>query len=116
MFIAVGAGNLHSLAIRPDGTVAAWGLNLNGQCNAPSVRFKSVSGGNYHSVGIRAECYANCDGSTASPLLTANDFQCFLNRYAANDPYVNCDGSTVGPIATANDFQCFLNVFAAGCS
>ena len=28
-------------------------------------------------------CYANCDGSTSSPRLTANDFQCFLNAYAA---------------------------------
>ena len=28
-------------------------------------------------------CYANCDGSTQPPRLTPNDFQCFLNRYAA---------------------------------
>ena len=28
-------------------------------------------------------CYANCDGSTSSPRLTANDFQCFLNAFAA---------------------------------
>ena len=61
-------------------------------------------------------CYANCDGSTGSPLLTANDFQCFLNKYAANDPYANCDGSTGSPLLTANDFQCFLNKYAAGCT
>ncbi|MBX3376215.1 MAG: hypothetical protein KF678_04345 [Phycisphaeraceae bacterium] len=61
-------------------------------------------------------CYANCDGSTGNPLLTANDFQCFLNKYAANDTYANCDGSTGNPLLTANDFQCFLNKFAAGCS
>lgn len=30
----------------------------------------------------RPLCYANCDGSTGSPLLTANDFQCFINRFA----------------------------------
>ena len=29
------------------------------------------------------DCYANCDGSTSNPLLTANDFQCFLNAYAS---------------------------------
>ncbi|MBX3378263.1 MAG: hypothetical protein KF678_14810, partial [Phycisphaeraceae bacterium] len=45
-----------------------------------------------------AGCYANCDGSTGSPLLTANDFQCFLNKYAANDTYANCDGSTGNPL------------------
>jgi hypothetical protein len=61
-------------------------------------------------------CYPNCDGSTATPVLTANDFQCFLNKYAQNDTYANCDGSTATPILTANDFQCFLNAYAAGCS
>jgi photosystem II stability/assembly factor-like uncharacterized protein len=61
-------------------------------------------------------CYANCDESTGAPLLTANDFQCFLNRFAAGDPYANCDGSTGTPTLTANDFQCFLNKFATGCT
>ncbi len=61
-------------------------------------------------------CYANCDNSQASPLLSANDFQCFLNKYAAADSYANCDGSTSLPVLTANDFQCFLNTFAAGCT
>ncbi|MBX3375573.1 MAG: hypothetical protein KF678_01055 [Phycisphaeraceae bacterium] len=63
-----------------------------------------------------ATCYANCDGSTGSPQLTANDFQCFLNKYAAGDTYANCDGSTGNPALTANDFQCFLNKYAAGCT
>ena len=60
-----------------------------------------------------AACYANCDGSSGSPLLTANDFSCFLNRYANGESYANCDG--VGGL-TANDFSCFLNAYAAGCS
>jgi len=58
-------------------------------------------------------CYANCDGSIGSPVLTANDFQCFLDRYVAADAYANCDG--VGGL-TGNDFQCFLNQYVAGCS
>jgi uncharacterized membrane protein len=61
-------------------------------------------------------CYANCDDSTGAPVLTANDFQCFLNQYAAGQSYANCDGSTGVPSLTANDFQCFLNKYAAGCS
>ncbi len=60
-------------------------------------------------------CYANCDGSLVAPVLTANDFQCFLNRFSVSDPYANCDGSTVSPVFTANDFQCFLNKFVTGC-
>jgi hypothetical protein len=61
-------------------------------------------------------CYANCDSSGGQPVLTANDFTCFVNSFAASDPYANCDGSTGTPALTANDFQCFLNQFAAGCS
>jgi probable HAF family extracellular repeat protein len=61
-------------------------------------------------------CYANCDASTAPPILNANDFQCFINAFAAGASYANCDGSTAPPILNANDFQCFLNAFAAGCS
>ncbi len=67
-------------------------------------------------VTTSAACYANCDGSTSNPLLTANDFQCFLNQYAAANPIANCDGSTGNPLLTANDFQCFLNKYAIGCS
>jgi len=67
-------------------------------------------------AGGPAPCYANCDGSTSSPLLTANDFQCFLNAFAQSASYANCDGSTSNPVLTANDFQCFLNTYAAGCS
>jgi hypothetical protein len=65
-------------------------------------------------LGI-SSCYANCDASTVPPILNANDFQCFLNKYAAADPYANCDHSTVDPVLNANDFQCFLNAYAAGC-
>jgi hypothetical protein len=64
---------------------------------------------------IPANCYANCDGSAVQPFLNANDFQCFLNAFAAGNPYANCDGSTTDPVLNANDFACFLNAFAAGC-
>ncbi len=67
-------------------------------------------------MGATPSCYANCDGSSGTPLLTANDFQCFINKFAGNDPYANCDGSTGTPALTANDFQCFINKYAGGCS
>jgi len=67
-------------------------------------------------VTVTCPCYANCDGSTTPPILTANDFQCFLNSYAAGQSSANCDGSTTIPVLTANDFQCFLNTYAAGCT
>ncbi len=86
---------------------------------------ETAVGGEYTSAGGAAannlavwgcsECYANCDESTGSPPLTANDFQCFINKFAAGDPYANCDGSTGTPALTANDFQCFINQYAFGC-
>jgi hypothetical protein len=65
---------------------------------------------------IARVCRGNCDDSSGSPLLTANDFACFLNAYATGHLYANCDSSSGTPLLTANDFACFLNVYAAGCS
>ena len=64
---------------------------------------------------VATTCYAHCHGSTATPVLTGNDFQCFLDKFAASDPLGNCDVSTSSPILNVNDFQCFLNKYAAGC-
>ncbi len=60
-------------------------------------------------------CYGNCDGSTTPPVLNANDFMCFLNRFATHESWANCDGGTTAPLFTPNDFFCFLNAYAAGC-
>jgi glucose/arabinose dehydrogenase len=60
-------------------------------------------------------CYANCDGSTTSPVLSGNDFTCFLAQFRAAEQYANCDGSTVPPMLNASDFVCFLGKFRAGC-
>ncbi len=60
-------------------------------------------------------CYANCDGSTTTPMLDVMDFACFLNKYAAGDTYANCDQSTTPPVLNVLDFACFMNAFAAGC-
>ncbi len=60
-------------------------------------------------------CYANCDGSTDVPSLSAADFACFLSKFRAGDPYANCDGSTDVPTLSAADFACYLSAFRAGC-
>jgi probable HAF family extracellular repeat protein len=106
-----------------------YGLNLQGfQCfwaRAISADGKVIAGYGFSTIGQEAfiadlhpgppECYANCDGSTVTPVLNVNDFTCFLNRYAAGDSYANCDGSTAMPVLNVNDFTCFLNRFVAGC-
>jgi thermitase len=69
-------------------------------------------------------CYANCDHSTATPLLNIADFSCFLQAFAAASAlpasqqvshYANCDLSTTEPVLNVADFGCFLQRFAAGC-
>jgi hypothetical protein len=58
------------------------------------------------------QCYVDCDNNR---VLNANDFQCFMNRFAAKHPHANCDQSTAAPAINAADFQCFLNKYAQGC-
>ena len=83
-----------------------------------TVLFGGVHAGTYNAETweLTPGCYPNCDASTVAPILNVNDFQCFINRFAAGDSYANCDGSTVAPVLNVNNFQCFLNTYAAGCS
>jgi hypothetical protein len=69
-------------------------------------------------------CYANCDQSTAAPVLNVDDFSCFMNTYALAlqlppaqqvTSYANCDHSTSMPVLNVDDFTCFINEFALGC-
>jgi hypothetical protein len=75
-----------------------------------------VDGGSGPAQIIVPRCYANCDHSTAAPVLNVADFTCYLQRYAAGDLYSNCDSSTVPPLLNVVDFVCFLTRYAAGCS
>src|SRR5690606_27103917 len=72
-------------------------------------------GGFWAAHAAASPCYANCDGSTASPVLNVNDFICFQAAFAAGAPYANCDQSTAPPLLNVNDFICFQSTFAAGC-
>jgi hypothetical protein len=42
-----------------------------------------LHGGFWGGVETVIPCYADCDESGGSPRLTANDFACFLNKFAA---------------------------------
>ena len=99
----------YTLKLEGTGTIAWTGPGGNGSGaggQQPLMTLKVTAG---------AACYANCDGSTAAPILNANDFSCFLNAFANGNSYANCDESTVLPVLNANDFSCFLNAFAGGC-
>jgi alpha-tubulin suppressor-like RCC1 family protein len=55
--IAIGAGQYHSLALKADGTVVAWGDNSQDQCNVPPglTNVVAVVGGGGHSVALGAD-------------------------------------------------------------
>ena len=55
--MAVAAGGYHSLAIRANGTVLAWGANDYGQTNVPAglAGVIGIAAGTWHSVALRAD-------------------------------------------------------------
>jgi hypothetical protein len=53
--MAIAAGGAHSLGLRADGSIAAWGDNEYGQCNVPSPNsdFAAIAAGTAHSLGLK---------------------------------------------------------------
>ena len=55
-FKAIAAGNVHALAIRPNGTVTGWGNGTGGALQPPThVRFKAVAAGWGFSIGLATD-------------------------------------------------------------
>jgi len=55
--VAVAAGYQHSLRLKADGSVVAWGDNSSAQCNvpAPNAHFLAVAAGEVHSLGVKTD-------------------------------------------------------------
>src|SRR3990172_9187365 len=56
-FVGIAAGEVHSLGLKADGSIVAWGYNFYGQTNVPppNTGFVGVAGGGYHSLGLKAD-------------------------------------------------------------
>ena len=55
--VALAAGGYHSVALRADGTLVAWGNNDAGQTDVPAGldRVVGITAGLYHNVALRAD-------------------------------------------------------------
>lgn len=55
--VAIAAGSFHSMALRSDGTVVAWGENGSGQTNVPSglSNVLAIAAGSIHSIALKAD-------------------------------------------------------------
>jgi len=61
---AVGAGQWHTLALRTDGTMRAWGWNNDGQCNIPDSAKSGVfaiAGSAFHTIALTVGTDCNVD-------------------------------------------------------
>jgi alpha-tubulin suppressor-like RCC1 family protein len=56
-FVAIAAGGNHCLALKSDGSIVCWGMNMFGQCNVPSPNtgFVAVAAAGAHSLGLKSD-------------------------------------------------------------
>ena len=56
-FVALAAGRYHSLGLKSNGSIVAWGSNDNGQCDVPEPNsgFVAVAAGSVHSLGLKSD-------------------------------------------------------------
>ena len=72
-FISISAGENHACGVKTDNTALCWGLNIQGQSDAPDGYFTAVSAGHWHSCGIRIDRTVHCWGSNDDGKLDAPD-------------------------------------------
>ncbi len=110
-FVAIATNRSHNLALRSDGTIAAWGDNSWGQTDVPAlpagVRYVEISAGWNHSVARRS------DGA----IVVWGD-----NRYHQNRLPVLAPGQTLTQVTAGGNFTVALygsggfETFGRGCA
>ena len=70
-FVGLAGGEEHSLGLKDDGSLEAWGRDNYGQCDepTPNTDFEAVAAGYWHSLGLKRWYVAipygdmNCNGA-----------------------------------------------------
>jgi alpha-tubulin suppressor-like RCC1 family protein len=93
-FTAIAAGDAYGLGLRADGTIAAWGQNVNGQRNVPTGTYRYVACGSDFSLAIRS------DGSLAA---WGKNTDGQVSNVPAGNNYVAVDGGLAFAVALKSD-------------
>jgi hypothetical protein len=63
-FAVVSSGGFHTVALKLDGSLAAWGWNACGQCNVPSGKgYVAVAAGGRHSIALKCDLSTTAENS-----------------------------------------------------
>lgn len=89
-YVAVATGDAHGLALRSDGTIAAWGQNDDGECDVPSGTYKAIGAGADFSLAVRT------DGSIAA---WGYDGQGQVSNVPAGNDFIAVDGGEFFAVA-----------------
>ncbi|MBA7546249.1 hypothetical protein ES705_38634 [subsurface metagenome] len=112
----IAAGGSHNLAIKTDGSVAAWGDNSEGQCNPSGTGFVAIAAGGSHSIALKtdgslaawgANDYGQCDVPSGTDFTAAIAGGWHFSLAIKSDGSIvhwgpNCYG--VGDVPSGNDF------------
>ena len=107
----ISVGSYHTCGVRVDRTIACWGENPDGQTDAPTGLFESVTAGYGHSCGLRIDGTATCwglnsEGQSDAPneqfqaLVASTYYTCGLGT----DATVSCWGAFDSRLAPEGEF------------
>ena len=117
-YTAVSAGGQHTCAIRGDRAIACWGLNDDGQTDAPAGSFTAVSAGAAHTCAIHLtggalECWgSNAHGQATAPagsyraVSAGRDHTCAI--HASGE--IECWGSNAHVVNAAPSYSNYVAV------